>query len=343
MLPATVDRPWVGTAPDGSHGEHRTAAMSMLLYPMKRQRRTGHVAAHDRSAVELASQQHGLISRRQANGIGISDRMIRTRVQAGRWSVVRPGVYLVGAAPPSWEQRTLAAVLAAGLDALASHRTAARLWGLVQRSGRVEVLIPHGRRVELADIHIHRSRRLVEADATVRAGVPVTSLDRTIADLATRHPERVVGRWIDAGLRDHGLDLERLAVTCGRLTFPGHPAPRSAMQALVLRSPGYDPGRSSLESRALEAIEREGLPTPIRQHPVRRPTGEPAYIDLAYPQPMLAVELDGWEVHGIRSAFEDDRIRANDLVLLGWTVLRFTWAMSDAYLCSTIRNALATR
>jgi hypothetical protein len=207
----------------------------------------------------------------------------------------------------------------------------------------VEVLIPHGRRVELADVHVHRSRRLVEADASVRAGVPVTSLDRTITDLATRHPERVVSRWIDVGLRDHGLDLGTLAATCSRLTFPGHPPPRSAMQALILRSPGYDPGRSALESRALEAIEREGLPVPIRQHPVRRPTGELAFIDLSYPWAMLALELDGWETHGVRSAFEDDRIRANDLVLLGWTVLRFTWAMSDAYLCSTIRSALAAR
>jgi very-short-patch-repair endonuclease len=292
-------------------------------------------------AVDLARQQHGLLTRRQASELQISDRMIATRVRDGRWRVVRPGIYVVGGVPPTWEQRTLAAVLAAGPDALASHRTAARLWGLVQRSGRVEVLIPHERRVELADVHVHRSRRLVEADATVRAGVPVTSLDRTITDLATRHPERVVGRWIDAGLRDHGLDLARLAATCGRLTFPGHPPPRSAMRALILRTPGYDPGRSALESRALEAIERERLPSPVRQHPVRRPTGERAYIDLSYPWAMLALELDGWETHGVRSAFDDDRIRANDLVLLGWTVLRFTWAMSDAYLCSTIRSALA--
>ncbi len=56
---------------------------------------------------------------------------------------------------------------------------------------------------------------------------------------------------------------------------------------------------------------------------------------------MLAIELDGWETHGIRSAFDADRMRANDLVLLGWTVLRFTWSMPDAYLCETVRRALA--
>jgi very-short-patch-repair endonuclease len=73
---------------------------------------------------------------------------------------------------------------------------------------------------------------------------------------------------------------------------------------------------------------------------VTRPDGKQAFIDLAYPHLRIAIELDGWATHGVRSAFESDRIRANDLVLMGWTVLRFTWSMSDRYLCETVLAAI---
>jgi very-short-patch-repair endonuclease len=65
-----------------------------------------------------------------------------------------------------------------------------------------------------------------------------------------------------------------------------------------------------------------------------------AYIDLAYPSHHLALEVDGWAFHGHRAAFDADRLRANDLVLLGWSVLRFTSAMSDAHICATVARAL---
>ena len=57
---------------------------------------------------------------------------------------------------------------------------------------------------------------------------------------------------------------------------------------------------------------------------------------------MTAVELDGWATHGIRSAFEPDRIRGNELLLLGWNLLRFTWSMTDDYICETIARTIAT-
>ncbi len=174
-------------------------------------------------------------------------RMIASRVRSGRWATVRPGVYIVGAVPATWAQQVMAAVLAAGGGALASHRTAARLWGLVPRSGQIQVLVSHDRRVRLSGVGVHRSRLLVDEDRSARIGIPTTSLDRTIADLAPRQSVEVVGGWIDAGLRDHSLDLGVLAATCSRLTVPGHPAPRSAMAALAMRADGYDPGRTALE------------------------------------------------------------------------------------------------
>lgn len=71
--------------------------------------------------------------------------------------------------------------------------------------------------------------------------------------------------------------------------------------------PGHDPGDSALEARALLAIARAGLPIPVQQHAVRRPDGRAAYVDLAYPDQMVAIELDGYEHHRTRTVFDHDR------------------------------------
>jgi len=291
--------------------------------------------------VAAARAQHGLITREQAMALGLTARAIRTRVDRGSWSRIRPGVYAVGATRPTWEQAVAAACLAAGDGAYASHRTAARLWGLVPRSGPIELLTHNSRRLLLPGVTGHRSLLIDERDHTIVHGIPTTSIERTILDLAGAGDHLVMGRWIDAGIRDGSLTIERLVELCGRLGGPGRGIPRSVLAALALRQPGYDPGRSALESRALAALALAGLPSPVRQFPVTRPDGRKAFIDMAYPEAPLAIELDGYETHGTRQAFEDDRLRGNELVLLGWPVLHFTWTMSDRYLCETVDRALA--
>jgi very-short-patch-repair endonuclease len=79
---------------------------------------------------------------------------------------------------------------------------------------------------------------------------------------------------------------------------------------------------------------------PVQQFRVLRQNGKPAFVDLAYPDARVAIEVDGWDAHGRRNAFDADRARANDLTLLGWRVLRFTSRMSDASILRTIRDAL---
>jgi very-short-patch-repair endonuclease len=58
---------------------------------------------------------------------------------------------------------------------------------------------------------------------------------------------------------------------------------------------------------------------------------------------MIAVEIDGWEHHRTRTAFDHDRARANDLVVAGWQVLRFTSSMTDAQAVATVRTALSQK
>jgi very-short-patch-repair endonuclease len=99
---------------------------------------------------------------------------------------------------------------------------------------------------------------------------------------------------------------------------------------------------SGLEMRFARAIVGGGLPEPVQQHRVA--VGDRRYcIDLAYPDLKIAIEVDGWEYHSSRSAFDDDRSRANDLVVAGWQVLRFTSSMTDAEAVTTVSAALSRK
>lgn len=102
------------------------------------------------------------------------------------------------------------------------------------------------------------------------------------------------------------------------------------------------PGDNDLEMRFLRAIVAAELPEPKLQHRIvignRR-----CRIDLAYPDLKIAVEIDGWEHHRSRTAFDDDRARSNDLVVAGWRLLRFTSTMTNAQAVATVAAALSQR
>ena len=129
---------------------------------------------------ELAGRQHGVVSSAQMRAAGLTGPGIRRRVQARRLYPLHRGVYAVGHEALSWRAHLLAAVYACGPGALASHRAAGALHGLV-RSGRIEVTEGRGIKPK-PGITIHRSRR--DADGTVVAAVPVTNVARTLVDLA---------------------------------------------------------------------------------------------------------------------------------------------------------------
>lgn len=288
----------------------------------------------------IALAQHGLATRRQILDLGGTDSLIARRIRTGQWARARRGVIVVGPIAASWEQRVLAACLAAGDGVLASHRTAGRHWGVVDRSGRIEVLAGDERVLALHGVRAHRTLLLPPMDRAVHRGIPVTSVARTLVDLSRGQDQVVVGGWLDDAMRRLELDLRELRSCIARLAGPGRPQPTALIGALAERWAGYDPGDSALEARALLAIARAGLPIPVQQHGVRRPDGGLAFIDLAYPDVMVAIELDGYEHHRTRGAFDRDRARANDLTLLGWRVYRFTWTMADEAIVATVARAI---
>ena len=227
--------------------------------------------------------------------------------------------------------------LSAQPGAWISHRSAAALWALTGVEGDViEVLTGLDRRVRLDGVRGHRSGALFTADLTRRHGIPVTSPARTLVDLSSVFPEHRLGAALDHALRVRLLRLDTLARCVARLgEAPGRRlAPVQAL--LAERVPGCDPGDTDLETRVLRVLVAAGLPAPVQQHRVRI-GGRTIRIDLAYPGWKLAIELYGWEHHRTRTAFDDDRARANLLVAHGWRLVRFTSRSTDAEIVACLR------
>ncbi|CAN5601148.1 type IV toxin-antitoxin system AbiEi family antitoxin domain-containing protein [soil metagenome] len=290
--------------------------------------------------VALARSQHGLITRSQVLEMGGTDRQIDRLVRSGAWQRQRRGVMVAGAAADTWERQVMAACLAAGTGAVASHRSGARLASLVERCGQIQITVAEDRRVRLPGVEVHRSALLPIIDRATLRGVPVTTVSRTIVDLSSSQEEATLGIWVDAALRADQLHLLELRSCVARLAGPGRPSLATVRAVLAKRLPGYDPGDSNLEVRALAVLDAAGLPAPAQQFRVERPNGRPAFLDLAYPAHRVGIELDGWEHHGQRGAFDHDRSRRNDLTLLGWQIFNFTSSTTDHELESVVRRAL---
>ncbi|HYD09571.1 MAG TPA: hypothetical protein VEA78_05660 [Acidimicrobiales bacterium] len=288
----------------------------------------------------IARRQYGLVTHQQCIDAGMPPASIHDQLRARRWRAERPGVYVVGGVPPSWEQSACAVTL--GLeDCWLSHGTAARLWQLpnVPALGGIDVLRPYGRFRRLDGVVAHRSRVITPADVARHKRIPVTSIGRTIVDTSGLLTLDQVGKNLDEAIRRNERNLELTRAAFARVASGGRRRLRFVKVVLGKRLPGYDPGESDLEITALRAIVRAGLPMPVQQHRVVL-RGKRRRIDLAYPELKIAIELAGWRWHQGRQSFDDDKARANELVADGWRVLEFTSAHSAQEL---VRLVAATR
>ena len=287
-------------------------------------------------------RQRALITRVQAFEAGLTEAQITSLLRRGVWFEIRPGVYAVAGAPTSWEQMVLATVLATGPDSYSSHRTGGHLWNVryVEQPDSIEVVKAVELKIRMSGVVGRRSKELFDADLTTRRGTPVVSPARALVDVAGGMTRAQLGKALDDLLRRKLCTLDEVRRCVGRL-HPGPGRPLKGMHAVLAeRWPGYDPGESDLETRAVRAIAAAGLPLPKQQHRMIL-GGKKVRIDLAYPELKIAIEVDSWEYHGqIRSQWDCDHIRRDELVLLQWTAFTFTSKMSDEYLVSSTRTLI---
>ena len=221
--------------------------------------------------------------------------------------------------------RLAAALLTAPAGAVASHRTAAALWGLqipLQEATdqRVDLTVPLTSRAESRrDRRVYRCD-LLEADVTRRRSLPVTTPERTWRDLAgVLQPGpllAVTDQLLDDWCRLTDLEAQLAA----------RPSGRGSARARTVLPLGNGRAESPMESLMRWLLHEAGVPAPVVQHLVHDGRGRLlGRADLAWPDRLLIVEFDG-DVHRERSVFVKDLRRQNALVAEGWTVLRFSSA-----------------
>src|SRR2546421_8160405 len=146
----------------------------------------------DRAAALVAESQHGLVTREQARAAGLSDDAVQRRLSSGLWERLHQGVYRLAGAPPSHKQAVMGVCLAGGAGAVASHHTAAGIWGLPVAGRCLEITVVRPRRVHLAGVAVHQTTRLPQVDAVWRDHIPLTSVARTLVDLSgVLRPDRL--------------------------------------------------------------------------------------------------------------------------------------------------------
>jgi len=266
---------WVGMRPQSGSAEQRVA--------------------------RIAGRQHGAITRSQLLAAGFSRNAVKRRVRKGLLHREYRGVYRVGHRAPSVEASYMAAVLACGERAVLNGRAAAFLYGLIKGSlPRPEVTTPTSRRVQ--GVRTRRVRRLDKRDTTFHRAIPVTSVPRTLVDLAG------------------SFALDDLAQACHEAAVR-HRVKAAAVEAALARRPNA-PGAhklhrifrgdahvtlSDLERAFLALLRSAGLPLPQ----TNRPAGG-RYVDCRWPQHRLTVELDSYTYHHTRHAWEQDRRRERE-------------------------------
>jgi hypothetical protein len=285
----------------------------------------------------LATRQHGVVATRQLDALGYTKSSVAKAAKVGRLHRVHRGVYVVGHRELSWEGRCMAAVLASH-PSVASHWSAAWLWGLLQSRPGTAHITSRSPRPRKRPFVVHTAD-LARADLARRDGIPVTSLARTILDLAVDSRERTVRRFIRRADDDKTFDPRAMEDLLDRTK--GHRGRAKVLAALELYDETPVFTRSDLERRFYEVVVAAGLPAPSMNCFVA------GYeIDAFWADHRFGVELDVFETHGSRLSFEEDRKRDDELLLAGIETTRVTGprlAREPEAVVDSVRRHLARR
>jgi very-short-patch-repair endonuclease len=287
---------------------------------------------------DRARRQAGAIGRGQLAAAGLSESRIAGLVARRDLYELLPGVYSPRPVPESMRQRMWAAALWSG--GVISHRSAAGLWKLpIDATTVVHVTVADRRfRQRAPGVRTHRVP-LARLHRISYDGLPVTDRSRTVIDLLRTERVGDARRLLDRGLQQ-GWVAEHDVESAFRVER-GRTGNAQLRRLLAELEQG---AQAESERRMHRLLRRAGIAGWVPQYPVRLPRGI-ACLDIAFPEQKIAIEVDGRRYHDESSdRFEADRDRQNDLVALGWRVVRVTWTMlaeNPGRVVDRIRHLLA--
>lgn len=266
----------------------------------------------------VAEEQYGVVTRTGLLAEGVTTDRIRYRVRVGELRRIYRGVYLAGPLLIP-RAREMAAVLACGPTSAVSHSSAMWMLGLdARRDGDlVHVLRPGSASTRIAGIRLHRTVRLEPDEVMKFEGIPITTVARTLLDIAGRRPTREMETLIGRAERARLADIAALRLLLGR--HPDHPG-AAKLRRLVDPDAKIAFTRSAAEAEFLKLVRASGLPAPETNVRVRGHE-----VDFFWRTERLVAEIDGYAYHGNRPSFESDRRRDRALAAAGVRVVRATW------------------
>jgi very-short-patch-repair endonuclease len=259
-------------------------------------------------------------------------------MEAGWLVPQHDGVYAVGHTALTHQSHLIAAVFACGEEALLSHRAAGWLWGILRGSQPIEVTAPRGRKPRKGFI-LHRSRLIHDEDRALVDNIPVTSLARTIVDLADVLPEDRLADVVHEAEIRRLFDLKNVERVLARL--PGRKGRHKLRRVLAAYRDVQPFTRSRAERLVVAMCEEHGLPRPQVSTWI-----DEFEVDFHWPESGLVLEFDGGAVHRTTRAFQEDRARDRALAARGIHVVRVTWrdlTEDPATLAQQIEQILAVR
>jgi very-short-patch-repair endonuclease len=301
------------------HDAHALDAYCAQVVSLSALRHFVHVNGGGQKAVAwLAGRQLSVVRTPQLHAAGLDRGAIGHRLKDGSLHRRHRGVYLVGSpiAPPGAIE--LAALFACGDGALISHRSAAVLWGLLpRRPGPVDVTVVAGNRRQRAGINVYRVEQLDRRDRGATHGIAVTAPARTLADFAADAEDDE----LEAALSEsRALKLIKERDVVAALDRAGNRRGVARLRRLLRleNDSGYTQSRAERVMRRL--LRGAGLPQPLCNRWVHG-----CRVDFVWLEQRLVVQVDGFQFHGHRGAFERDRKTDQILIAAGYTVIRFTW------------------
>ena len=262
-----------------------------------------------RCVAAVAEAQGGCVARRQLMALGCTARVVHRMLERGYLRALHRGVYAVGHLPRTHLAAWWAAVLACGEGAAVSHGTAAAGLALLRPSRRLHVTTPAKR--SRRGIATHRA----DVERVYVAGLPCTTVARTLVDLAGCVPHRVLESAVRQAQVRGVLDIDAVGIV-----LLGAPRARGVrrLRAILDDPVALAPTRSREERAALEAVLQAGHPWPVVGGVV---PGTAENVDLHWPASRLVLEIDG-PTHDTAVQRRRDARRDATLRLLGWRVVR---------------------
>lgn len=271
----------------------------------------------------ICESQLGAFSRDQSLSCGFSQKQIEARVHKGQWKRVLPRVFVLQGIPLSWETSVVAALLWAGHDACASHRAAARLWGLGGFTD-APIEVTSGRQLRTVEsVRLHR-QPFTDFEVSHHGPFRVTSVARTLLDLGATLKPSAVEITLDEALRKGLVTLPRLHHALDQREMRGRKG-ATVMRAILMDRDPDARIESILERKLLNLIRNSGLEIPRSQFEVFHNNKLVARMDFAYPERLVGIEADGFAFHSGRVQWQSDLSRRNQLTALGWLIIHVTW------------------